>query len=293
MANLAALRPAALTKRRRSLRRPGDVLFLAFIYAGSALSAFLCLSPFLHTIAVAFSGDAAIAGGKVGLWPVDFQTDAMRSVLTDASVLRALGVSVGVTAGGTAFNLLLTVMTAYPLSRRDFRARGAFMNYMIVTMLFSGGMIPAYLLIRHLGLYNTVWSMILPGAISVINVIIMKTFFQELPEELREAAVVDGCGNTRYLFNVVLPLSGATLAAVGLLYAVGHWNSYFTAMLYVDNAQLHTLQVKLRNLLMLSRLDRESFEAAAIVFAAAPILFVLPFLHKYAIKGSLLGSIKS
>jgi len=298
----------AENRRRRLLARQAmDSIVLAFIYAGVALSTFLCMAPFLNTVAVAFSSDTAIMAGKVYLWPVEFQTDAMRAVLADASVLRSLGVTVFVTLAGTALNLVLTVMTAYPLSRRDFKARAAFMNYMIVTMLFSGGMIPAYLLIRYLGLYNTVWSIIIPGAISAFNVIIMKTFFQGLPDELREAAIVDGCGNSRYLLRVVLPLSNASLATVGLFYAVGHWNSYFGAVLYIENADLYTLQVKLRNLLLLSQMDqsleiirqesglnviRESLKAAVVVFATTPILLVYPFLQKYFVKGSLLGSIK-
>jgi ABC-type glycerol-3-phosphate transport system permease component len=178
---------------------------------------------------------------------------------------------------------------------------------MIVTMVFSGGMIPSYLLIKSLGLLNSLWALMLPGLISAFNVIIMKSFFQDLPEELREAAVMDGCGNLRYLAQVVLPLSGAVLATIGLFYAVGHWNSYFAAVLYIDDSALYTLQVKLRNILLLAQMDtsletmqsldnlnviEESLKGATIVFATVPILIVYPFLQKYFVKGSFLGSVK-
>ncbi|OAS13498.1 ABC transporter permease [Paenibacillus oryzisoli] len=271
------------------------------------LFTFICIFPFINTVANAFSSSHAIQTGKVVLWPVEFQLDAMKSVVTDSNIIRSLGVTIYITVVGTALNMLFSITTAYPLSRKDLKGRKYFMNFMIVTMVFSGGMIPSYLLIKSLGLLNSLWALMLPGLISAFNVIIMKTFFQDLPEELREAAVMDGCGNLRYLAQVVLPLSGAVLATISLFYAVGHWNSYFAAVLYIDDSALYTLQVKLRNILLLAQMDtsletmqsldnlnviEESLKGATIVFATVPILIVYPFLQKYFVKGSFLGSVK-
>ncbi|WP_082595589.1 carbohydrate ABC transporter permease [Paenibacillus sp. Soil750] len=284
-----------------------DVSFNIVNYTLLILFTFICIFPFINTLANAFSSSHAIQTGKVVLWPVDFQLDAMKSVVTDSNIIRSLGVTIYITVVGTALNMLFSITTAYPLSRKDLKGRKYFMNFMIVTMVFSGGMIPSYLLIKSLGLLNSLWALMLPGLISAFNVIIMKSFFQDLPEELREAAVMDGCGNLRYLAQVVLPLSGAVLATISLFYAVGHWNSYFAAVLYIDDSALYTLQVKLRNILLLAQMDtsletmqsldnlnviEESLKGATIVFATVPILIVYPFLQKYFVKGSFLGSVK-
>ncbi|MGO4499799.1 carbohydrate ABC transporter permease [Paenibacillus sp. 2RAB27] len=284
-----------------------DVSFNIFNYTLLILFTFICIFPFINTLANAFSSSHAIQTGKVVLWPVEFQLDAMKSVVTDSNIIRSLGVTIYITVVGTALNMLFSITTAYPLSRKDLKGRKYFMNFMIVTMVFSGGMIPSYLLIKSLGLLNSLWALMLPGLISAFNVIIMKSFFQDLPEELREAAVMDGCGNLRYLAQVVLPLSGAVLATISLFYAVGHWNAYFAAVLYIDDSALYTLQVKLRNILLLAQMDtsletmqsldnlnviEESLKGATIVFATVPILIVYPFLQKYFVKGSFLGSVK-
>jgi len=304
---MSALRTAS--KRKSAINRlsPGEAAFGIVVYGTLIFFTLACLFPFVNTLANAFSSSNAIQTGKVLLWPVEFQWDSMRMILADNSVIRALLVTVYLTAVGTALNLFFTVITAYPLSRRDLKWRGLFMKFMVITMLFSGGMIPLFLLVKSLHLLNTLWALILPGLISAFNVIIMKSFFQALPDELREASIVDGCGNIRYLVQVVLPLSGASLATIGLFYAVGHWNSYFGAVLYIDNPDLLTLQVKLRNILLLSQMDtsmeqmtmqsnftviQESLKAAVIVVATVPILVVYPFLQKYFVKGSLLGSVK-
>ncbi|HZG58130.1 carbohydrate ABC transporter permease [Paenibacillus sp.] len=301
-------KPAA-PRRVRPLRKYSlpDIIFNSTMYLSVTVVTFLCMFPFLNTVANAFSSNTAIQSGLVVLWPVEFQFDAMNTVLTDETVIRSLFVTVFITIVGTALNLLFTIITAYPLSRRDLKGRAYFMNYMIITMLFSGGMIPSFLLVKELGLLDKLWALIIPSLISAFNVIIMKTFMQGLPDELREAAIVDGCGNIKYLVRVVLPLSGASLATIGLFYAVGHWNSYFSAVLYIENPDLHTLQVKLRNILLLSQMNtsiellqienqldviKESLKSAVVVFATAPILIVYPFLQKYFVKGAMLGSVK-
>ncbi|MHA6484891.1 carbohydrate ABC transporter permease [Paenibacillus sp. strain BS8-2] len=300
-------RRTIVTRRTRKPLRIGEILFNILVYGTLILFTFVCLFPFVNTVANAFSSSNAIQTGKVVLWPVEFQVDSMKMILADQSVIRSLMVTIYLTVVGTALNLLFTVITAYPLSRRDFKGRSVFMRFMVITMLFSGGMIPLFLLVKSLNLLNTLWALILPGLVSAFNVIIMKSFFQAIPEELREASIVDGCGNMRYLLQVLLPLSGASLATIGLFYAVGHWNSYFGAVLYIDNQDLATLQVKLRNILLLSQMGtsieqmtldsnftvvQESLKAAVIVVATVPILIVYPFLQKYFVKGSLLGSVK-
>lgn len=304
------------TKRNKNLKSKrligsklnlGEIIFSVIVYGTLILFTFVCLFPFLNTVANAFSSSNAIQTGKVVLWPVQFQVDSIKMILADQSVIRSLLVTIYLTVVGTALNLLFTVTTAYPLSRRDLKGRSVFMRFMVITMLFSGGMIPLFLLIKSLYLLNTLWALILPGLISAFNVIIMKSFFQAIPDELREASIVDGCGNMRYLLQIILPLSGASLATIGLFYAVGHWNSYFGAVLYIDNQDLATLQVKLRNILLLSQMGtsieqmatdsnftvvQESLKAAVIVVATVPILIVYPFLQKYFVKGSMLGSVK-
>jgi putative aldouronate transport system permease protein len=304
MSDLAVKQNNRRMKGKNSL---GDMIFNTIVYGTLILFTFICLFPFVNTIANAFSSSNAIQTGKVLLWPVQFQLDSMKMILADNSVIRALLVTIYLAVVGTALNLLFTVMTAYPLSRRDLKGRGIFMRFMIITMLFSGGMIPLFLLVKSLDLLNTTWALILPGLISAFNVIIMKSFFQAMPDELREASIMDGCGNMRYLIQIVIPLSGASLATIGLFYAVTHWNSYFSAVLYIDNPDLQTLQVKLRNILLLSQMDtsleqmtmdskftviQESLKAAVIVVATVPILIVYPFLQKYFVKGSMLGSVK-
>jgi ABC-type glycerol-3-phosphate transport system permease component len=295
------------TPPRRGKQSIGESLFNFIVYGALIFFTLICLFPFVNTLANAFSSSNAIQTGRVLLWPVEFQWDSMRMILADNSVIRALLVTVYLTVVGTAMNLFFTIITAYPLSRRDLKGRGIFMKFMVITMLFSGGMIPLFLLVKSLDLLNTLWALIIPGLISAFNVIIMKSFFQAMPDELREASIVDGCGNIRYLVQIILPLSGASLATIGLFYAVGHWNSYFGAVLYIDNPDLLTLQVKLRNILLLSQMDtsleqmtmdsqftviQESLKAAVIVVATVPILVVYPFLQKYFVKGSMLGSVK-
>ncbi|TLS53897.1 carbohydrate ABC transporter permease [Paenibacillus antri] len=297
------------TRSRSFFRKytTGDIIFNVINYGMLALITFACVFPFLNSLANAFSSNHAIQTGAVTIFPVDWQWDAMKTVLGDEQVIRSLLVTVFITVVGTLLNLLFTVITAYPLSRRDLKGRTFFMNYMIITMLFGGGLIPFFLLVKALGLLDSIWSLIIPGLISSFNVIIMKTFLQNIPDELREAAVVDGCGNIRYLIRILLPLSGASLATIGLFYAVGHWNSYFNAVLFINDPDYYPLQVKLRNILLLAQMDTsletlqqqndlqiiaESLKAATVVFATLPILIVYPFLQKYFVKGAMLGSIK-
>lgn len=296
-------------KRRHRMAREGW-LFHLFNYGMLSVLTLACLFPFLNTFASAFSDNHAIQSGQVSFYPVGFQLDAMRTVAMDSAVQRSFLVTVFVTLLGTLLNMLFTIITAYPLSRKDLRGRGIIMNYILITMVFSGGMIPSYLLVKELGLLNNILSIILPGVISSFNMIVMKTFFQNMPEELREAATMDGCSNVRYIARIAVPLSMPAIVTVSLFYAVHHWNNYFAPLLYLDNQDLHTLQVKLRSILLLSQINfefiegtagmqenelsviQESLKAATIVFATVPILLVYPWLQKYFVKGAMIGSVK-
>lgn len=294
-------------KRQVFKHKLGDGLFHLFNYTCIGLFTLACLFPFLNTFANAFSDNHAIKTGAVTFYPIGFTWDPMQAVINDPGVIRSLLVTVFVTLVGTGLQMIFTILTAYPLSRRELKYRGPVLNYIIITMVFSGGLIPGYLLIQWLGMLNSLTSIIIPGLISSFNMIVLKTFFQGLPDELREASTIDGCSDTRYLLRVVLPLSIPAIATISLFYAVNHWNSYFGPLLYIDNPDLHTLQVKLRNILLLSQtpvsvvelqqnhelnLMEESLKSATIVFATVPILLVYPFLQKYFVKGVMIGAVK-
>lgn len=285
----------------------GDTLFSFVNYSVVAFLTFTCLYPFLNQFATAFSGEYAIQSGQVFLWPVDFQLDAFNHIVNDSVIFRSLLVTVFLSTVGTFLNMCLTVATAYPLSRRDLKGRQIVITYILITMLFSGGMIPSFLLVKAVGLYNTIWAMIIPSLSNAFYVFIMMTFFRNLPEEIRESAIVDGCGNIRYILQFVLPLSKAALATVSLFYAVMHWNTYMAGIIYLDNQDLWPLQVKLRNILLLSQMDtsletlqdeyglnviQESIKASTIVYSTLPILLVYPWLQKYFVKGVMIGSVK-
>ncbi|MBD2847054.1 carbohydrate ABC transporter permease [Paenibacillus sp. IB182496] len=293
-------------KRRKPIRYQ-DVLFNIFNYGFIIFFTFLCVFPFLNQFATAFSGEYAIQTGQVFIWPVDFQLDAIKAVLIDSVIFRALLVTIFLAVVGTMLNVIFTVITAYPLSRRDLKWKVPVINFILITMLFSGGMIPSFLLVKEMGLLNTVWALIVPGLVNAFYVFIMMSFFRSMPDEIRESATVDGCSNLKYILKFVLPLSKASLATIGLFYAVMHWNSYFAAVLYIDNPDLYPLQVKLRNILLLSQMDtsmetlqqelgleliQESLKAATIVYSTVPILLVYPWLQKYFVKGVMIGSVK-
>lgn len=295
-----------MAKKHRAIRRSkGEVIFEVFNLTILTLITFACLFPFLNTLANSFSSDAAIAAGKVSLWPVGWQFDSFRFVAVNKSVLRSLGVTVTVAVVGTAINMFMTIITAYPLSRKDLKGRGMIMNYIIITMLFNGGMIPTFLLVKSLHLLNSLWGIILPTAISTFNLIVLKTFFEGVPYELQEAATIDGCSNMRILFQIIVPLSIPAIATLTLFYAVAHWNNYFNPMLYINDPKLYTLQMKLRQLLLQGRqaeltegmesvatVSEESLKAATIIFSTLPILLFYPWLQKYFVKGVTIGAIK-
>lgn len=271
------------------------------------LIAVLMLFPFLNTIAKSFSSNNAITTGKVILAPVDFQLGTYRYVMNQSQFWSSLKVSLTITVLGTIGALFFTCLTAYPLSKTWLVGRKKFILFFVFTMLFSGGMVPHYLLMRSLGLINTIWVLFVPGMISVYNVILLKNFFEDIPEAVEESAQLDGAGNIRTLVSIVLPMSLPALATIGLFYAVGFWDNYMTGLLYITKPDFRPLQTYLYQIVTEAlnvdqsltmdaleniSLNTEAIRAATIVLACVPIMLVYPFLQKYFVKGMRVGSVK-
>ncbi|HIV28363.1 MAG TPA: carbohydrate ABC transporter permease [Candidatus Ornithocaccomicrobium faecavium] len=266
------------------------------------------LYPIIYVLANSFSSPAAVSSGKVYLWPLDPSVEGYRRVLENPNILSGFLNSVFYTVVGTAINLAMTMIAAYPMARKDLPLRSFFSVLFAFTMLFGGGMIPNYILIMKLGMLNTRWALLLPGALSVYNMIIARTAMQSLPDELLEAAYIDGCSDARYFVRIVLPLSGATIAVLALYYAVGHWNSYFSAFMYLSDRSKYPLQIVLREILIMGQIaesditDLDSAERiqglsqllkyALIVISSAPMMLIYPFVQKYFVKGVMIGSLK-
>lgn len=284
-----------------------SVSYRVFTVCNNLFMVLLCLVmalPVLHIIAKSFSSKSAVVNGLVMLWPVDLNFDNYQSLFNSGTLPRSFMITVCVTIVGTALNLFFTAMMAYPLAKQDLRGRSIIMYLVVFTMVFSAPMIPRFLLIKELGLYDSYLSLIIPGLISSYNLILMRTFFMGLPPELFDAARIDGCSEFRALWRIALPLSLPVLVTVGLFYAVSHWNSYKDAMIYLKEPAKYTLQVVLREMISVGDMANatnsttdmetlpESLKAAAVVFSTVPIMCIYPFLQKHFIKGALLGSVK-
>lgn len=280
----------------------GTIVLYFFI----AVAVILCLYPFLNMLAYSLSGYNAVLSGKVTLFPVDITLDAYRAVVKRPQLWLAMKTTIEVTLAGTALSLVLTVIAAYSLSRKNLPGRSILTGIIMFTMYFSGGTIPTFLIVKQVGLYDSLGSLFIPQAVNVFNFIVMRTFFRQLPEELEEAAKIDGASYMKVLIKIILPLSTAILATIGLFYAVGYWNTYFDALLYIQDPDKYTLQLRLRSLLFSSELNSsgttveenniqvmgQSLKMACVVFSTVPILVVYPWLQKYFVKGMLLGSVK-
>ena len=273
---------------------------------------FLCLYPFLYIIATSLSSSRAVSSGEVFLWPVEFNLHAYRQLLLDGQILIAMKNTVFLALVGTGLNMITTVLCAYPLSRKRLGGRGFFTGMIVFTMMFGGGMIPNFLLIRSLRLMDTYWALWLSGLQSTYNMIVLRTFFQSIPDSLEEAAQIDGANDPYILFRIVLPLSGAALATITLFYSVSWWNSYFNPMMYLNTTSKYPLMVKLRSMLDTAQMlfsqaqgeglidtgaleqmvAMETFKAATILVSILPIMCVYPFLQKYFTKGVMIGSVK-
>ena len=291
------------------LQTKGDRVFQYAIYLLSFLIAVFTLYPLIYVLSASVSNPSNILNGKVVLFPVDFTSMAYRRVFHSADILTGYRNTIIYSVTGTIINLVLTVMAAFPLSRRDMKGNGFLVLFMTFTMFFSGGMIPTYLNIKSLGLLNTAYSILLPGAINVTNMLIVRNYFLfSIPGELYEAAEIDGCSPLKTLISVILPLSKSILVVIVIYYFVAHWNSYFNAMLYISKRDKWPLQVFLRQILLLSQMGDmsetlgvddpntallyASLKYAIIVVAAVPLLIVYPMVQRFFEKGIMMGSIK-
>lgn len=283
----------------------GEKCFAIFNYCFFIIMGCTTLIPFVNLIAKSMSSEEAVISGRVGLLPVGVQFETYKYVLQDSMFLSSLRTSVLLTIVGTLLSLSLTTLTAYPLSKIRLRGRKWFLLMFIFTMLFSGGLIPTYLLMQNLNLVNTFGVLFLPAMVNVFNMLIVKNHFEGLPDSLEESAKLDGAGNIRILIHIMLPLSLPVMATIGLFFAVAFWNDFFAAMIYITNPELKPLQLYLKELIVSSSGDflknnvdaainttPQSIQASSILLATLPILLVYPFLQKYFVKGVLVGSVK-
>jgi putative aldouronate transport system permease protein len=264
--------------------------------------------PLIYIVANSFSSPSAVSAGRVLFWPIEPSIRAYKEAFSDPLIMKGYLNSFIYAIGGTLISVTLTIAIAYPLSRRTFFGRNVIMSVLIFTMLFSGGLIPTYLVVQSTGLLDTRWALIIPQAIGVWQVIIARTYFRTaIPDELVEAAQLDGCGDLRFLWSVVIPLAKPMIAVVALMYAIMQWNSYFDALIYLKNPDLFPLQLVLRNILILNTTGGGAVDASVviqrqqladllkyslIVVASVPVLLIYPFVARYFTKGILIGAVK-
>jgi multiple sugar transport system permease protein/putative aldouronate transport system permease protein len=287
----------------------GDKLYYVIAYGAVALLVLIVLYPMVYIVSASFSVASAVNAGKVWLLPVEPTFFNYQMVLQYRSVYMGYRNTIFYTTCGTLINIVMTLICAYPLSRKELFGRGFFTFVFTFTMIFSGGMIPSYILMRNLKIINTVWVMLIPGALSVYNMIITRTFFQtSVPHELLEASKLDGCSDAQYFFRVLLPLSHSVIAVIALFYAVGHWNAYFNAFLYLSKKELYPLQLFLREILVQNQFNsdilvdpdmaqqllglQDTLKYAIIVLSTAPLMCLYPFAQKHFVKGVMIGSLK-
>lgn len=286
----------------------GDKAFLITIYIVLTLVVIAVLYPLIFIISSSISSPAAVTSGRVWLWPVDISFKGFKVLLNTPEIITGYGNSIYYTAAGTLISITLTVMIAYPLSRKGFFGRNTLMMIITFTMIFSGGLIPTYLVVKEMHLIDTRWALLIPNAIWVWQVIIARSFFQSsIPEELLEASEIDGCSDMRFIWSVVLPLSKPILAVLVLMYAVGQWNAYFDALIYLKSADLFPLQLVLRSIIIQNNsaggaMDvgklvekqqlSELLKYSLIVIATLPVLVIYPFVQRYFVQGMLVGSVK-
>lgn len=278
-------------------------------YAFLALTAFVCIVPMINVLAISFSASSAAAAGYVKLWPIDFTLKSYEYALAKPEFVRAFFVSVERVALGFAVNLVMCICIAYPLSRetKDFKMRNAYSWFFVITMMFGGGLIPTYMVIRSLGLMDSIWALVLPNAVPVFNVVLLMNFFRELPKEIEEAAFIDGANHWTLLFKIFLPLSKPALATISLFVVVGHWNGWFDGLIYMNSPNHYPMQSYLRSIMItpdlstlsssellqsMGDISDRTLTAAQIFLAALPVLSIYPFLQKYFMKGLVLGSVK-
>ncbi|MFD2612287.1 carbohydrate ABC transporter permease [Paenibacillus gansuensis] len=287
---------------------PGQKVFNVFNMTLLTLLALCMFLPFVNVLAQSLSSSTAVTTGKVTFLPVEFTWINYQYVFSNAPIWRAFGVTVYITVLGTLINLAATASLAYPVSRQEFIGRKYVVLLVLITMVFSAPLIPNFILIKELGMMNSLWALMIPGAISAFNFFVMRSFFMQIPGELIDSARIDGCGELRILWNIVLPLSKPVMASLGIFYAVGHWNTFQSALYYINKPSLWPLQVKLRQMITaddiaidpsssqfsdLAHSSPEGIKMAVIIVATIPIIMIYPFLQRHFVKGLLIGSIKS
>ncbi|WP_248926987.1 carbohydrate ABC transporter permease [Paenibacillus hamazuiensis] len=290
-------------------RSRGDRIFDAINTLLLVLITFVVLYPLLFVLSASISDPSAVVKGDLWLLPKGVNFSGYAKVFGNNEILTGYANTIMYTLVGTAINLVMTVCAAYPLSRKDFRGRHVITAMIVFTMFFSGGLIPTYLLVKKLGMLNSIWALVVPNAVAVYNIVIMRTFFQtSIPYEIQEAASIDGCGNFRILLRVVLPLSMPIVAVMILFYAVGHWNAFFNALIYLSDRSKYPLQLFLREILIQGQMQAmidmaddslakklmevEVIKYAVVVIANLPVLLLYPFLQKYFVKGVMIGALK-
>ncbi|MCY9670129.1 carbohydrate ABC transporter permease [Paenibacillus alginolyticus] len=288
-------------------RKSDEKIFDAVVSTLAVLIVVVVLYPLIFIVSASFSDPALVLNGEVVLLPKQITLEAYRNVFQNDQIWNGYGNTILYTAVGTVINLIMTTLAAYPLSRPDLPGRGIIMFFVTLTMFFSGGLIPSYLLVKNLGMIDTMWALVIPGAIATYNLIVMRTYFQSsIPWEIQEAAHIDGCSNWKLLTHVILPLSKPILAVMILFYAVGHWNSFFNALIYIRSKDMYPLQLVLREVLMVSQADAvdssvgleskillaESIKYVVIIISSLPVLLMYPFVQKHFVKGVMIGSLK-
>ena len=275
-------------------------IFIVLVIAAS------CLFPFMYIVSVSFSNKTAVLRGEVFLLPVDLDLSAYKAVFNNRALMTAMWFTIGLTILHTIICVIMTILCAYPLSKQELRFKTPLLLYIMFTMYFGGGMIPTYLNIKELGLIDSFWVLILPGCLSTYNMILMKSFFTAMPREIEESAYVDGANDTVVLVQIILPLSKAMLATIALFYAVGRWNGFMDALLYINDGDMYTIQIRLRQLIQSSQVSAliedipemkenvigETVKAACLIFSMIPVMIIYPWLQKYFVKGVMIGSVK-
>lgn len=285
---------------RKAFRVFNTVLFILY--------AIVCLVPILYVLSMSLSSSAAVNAGKLVLWPVDFTLKSYQYVMEKPEFWSALKISLLRVPLGVAVNMVMVILAAFPLSKtkREFSAKTFFVWFFLVTMLFSGGMIPTFMIVKYTGLLNSIWSLILPGAVPVFNVVLLMNFFKAVPRELEEAAIMDGAGYFRILVRVFLPVSLPSIATLIVFAMVNHWNSWFDGMIYMTDARNYPLQTYLQSILvstnvklmtkaraeLLRLISDRTLKAAQVFIAMIPVLLVYPFLQRYFVAGMTMGSVK-
>lgn len=286
----------------KTASRIADMTVIAVIF----VALLLCLAPFLHIFSISLSSNRAIMSGDVTIFPVEISFEAYKKVLQDVTMLRSMGFTVLLTVSFTLICMTMSIIAAYPLTKSYLWGKKFFMILIVITMFFSGGIIPEYILIKELHLMNTMWALILPAMISPFNLIILINFFQSIPSSLHESAEIDGASHFRVLWQIVIPLSMPVIATLSLFYAVSRWNGFMDTLFYITDPNLYPLQLKLYQLVMnnmvndLMQLEGtqlvqflpESLKAASVMFATVPILLVYPWLQRYFVSGIMLGAVK-